>query len=51
VSYLFAAGHRVRVAVAGADKDHFRILPGDPPRFTVRRDAKYPSRVVLPVMK
>jgi uncharacterized protein len=50
VSYLFKKGHRVRVSIAGADADHFRILPGDAPTFTVYRNRFHPSRIELPVV-
>ncbi len=30
-SYLFKRGHSIRLAVAGADADHFAPLPGDLP--------------------
>jgi uncharacterized protein len=33
-SYLFRRGHRIRVAISGADTSHFATLPGSPPRFT-----------------
>ena len=50
VSYLFKKGHRIRIAVSGADSDLFRVLDGDPPLLTVLHEEAYPSRVVLPVM-
>ena len=50
VSYLFEKGHRVRVAVAGADKDHFSFIPNDPPTVKVYRNAEYSSHIDLPVM-
>jgi putative CocE/NonD family hydrolase len=50
-SYLFRKDHRIRVAVAGADKDHFALIPeGRPPTIRVHRDAARASRVVLPVV-
>jgi uncharacterized protein len=48
-SYLFPAGHRIRVAVAGADASHFAVLPGRPPTLGVHRSGHTASRVVLPV--
>ena len=30
-SYRFEAGHAIRVALAGADKDHFVFIPDEPP--------------------
>jgi putative CocE/NonD family hydrolase len=48
-SYLFPAGHRIRVALSGADKDHFDPIPGLPPKWRMLRDPYHQSRVVLPV--
>lgn len=51
-SYVFKAGHRIRVAIAGADADHFARVPSDEtviPRFRVFHDSQRPSRVQLPV--
>ena len=50
ISYLFRRGHRIRVAVAGADRDHFEPVPEDPPLIHVFRDAAHPSHVTLPVV-
>jgi putative CocE/NonD family hydrolase len=50
ISYLFRSGHRIRIALAGADKDHFDPLPGPPPEWRVLRDPAHPSGVVLPVI-
>ncbi|HEY2165469.1 MAG TPA: CocE/NonD family hydrolase C-terminal non-catalytic domain-containing protein, partial [Gemmatimonadaceae bacterium] len=50
ISYLFRAGHAVRVAIAGADVDHFATVSPRPPVYTVYRDAEHPSSIVLPVM-
>ena len=41
---------RSRLAFAGADKDHFTILPGPAPTWRVRRDVAYPSHIDLPVI-
>ena len=51
-SYLFKAGHRIRIAIAGSDDGHFARVPADPsvvPTFKVYRDPARPSRIVLPV--
>jgi len=48
-SYQFKAGHRIRVAVAGADKDHFAFVPAEPPTIEIMRNRAFPSRVELPV--
>src|SRR5262245_24875877 len=48
-SYLFAKGHRIRIAIAGADVDHFaRVPPGAPPAFQVYRGGADGSRIDLP---
>ena len=51
-SVLFKAGHRIRVAIAGADKDTFLRLPaqGDV-TITVSRGGSEPSFVDLPVVR
>src|SRR5215472_3763361 len=51
VSYLFRPGHRIRIALAGADKDHFDPLPGPSPEWHILRDGAHPSRVRLPVIR
>ena len=53
-SYLFKAGHRIRIAIAGADAGHFAPIPATaaaPPRLSVFRDRDHPSRIVLPVRR
>jgi putative CocE/NonD family hydrolase len=47
-SYQFKKDHRIRIAIAGADKDHFVILAQDPPLYRLERSSRYPSRVELP---
>jgi predicted acyl esterase len=49
-SYLFRTGHRIRVAVACADRDHFAPIPPEPPTIRVHRDARRASHIVLPVV-
>jgi uncharacterized protein len=49
-SYLFQRGHRLRVAIAGADASHFAILPGGPPTVQVHRSRLHNSRIELPVI-
>jgi putative CocE/NonD family hydrolase len=50
-SYLFRKGHRIRVAIAAADRDHFAPIPeGRPPLLTLYRDRERPSRVTLPIV-
>jgi putative CocE/NonD family hydrolase len=50
-SVLIRAGHRIRVAVAGADKDSFLRYPrdGSTPTLTVYRDRLHASRMDLPM--
>ena len=50
-SVLFRKGHRIRIAVAGADADTFLRYPreGAVPVLTVERNRHYASRVSLPV--
>jgi putative CocE/NonD family hydrolase len=51
VSHLFRAGHRIRLAVAGADVDNFSRTPEDGDvRLCVLRSRDHPSRIVLPVV-
>ena len=50
-SYLFKRGHSIRIALAGADRDHFALIPSvEPPTWTVLRDEAHPSHVALPVV-
>jgi putative CocE/NonD family hydrolase len=49
-SVLIRRGHRVRVAIAGADSDTFLRYPrsGEVPTLTLERNARFASRIVLP---
>jgi putative CocE/NonD family hydrolase len=50
-SYLFRQGHKLRIALAGADADHFAMLPeGEPPTWEVQRNRAHPSHILLPVV-
>jgi uncharacterized protein len=50
-SYLFRAGHRIRVSVAGADAKLFMTSERDPaPVVSVHRGNPHPSRITLPVI-
>lgn len=49
-SYVFAAGHRIRIALAGADASHFATLPSGPSRLVVHRSRLHCSHVDLPVV-
>jgi putative CocE/NonD family hydrolase len=50
-SALIKKGHRIRVAISGADKDSFDRYPrdGSIPTISMERNSMYPSRIVLPV--
>ena len=50
-SVLFRKGHRIRIALAGADRDTFLRYPRDVavPVLTVERNHRYASRVRLPM--
>lgn len=49
-SYLVRQGHRIRIAIAGADKHNFANLPGDAPVINVFRDSIRASKLDLPVV-
>lgn len=49
-SVVFAAGHRLRLALAGADADQFARIPASGPvEWRVQRSVAHPSRLTLPV--
>jgi putative CocE/NonD family hydrolase len=49
VSYVFKAGHRARVVVAGADpRERARVEAAPPPTLTVHTGGDTPSSVTLP---
>jgi len=52
-SALIRKGHRIRIAIAGADKDSFDRYPrdGSIPTIRLERNSQYPSRIVLPVKR
>jgi len=51
-SVLFRKGHRIRIAIAGADADTFDRLPAEgTPEITVYRSLVHPSFVELPVIR
>jgi uncharacterized protein len=49
-SYLFKARHRIRVAIAGADKDHFAPVNQEAPRLRIHRSRDRASSIELPLM-
>ena len=49
-SVLFRAGHRIRIALAGADADTFARTPSEgTPEWTIQRSPERASRIELPV--
>ena len=51
ISVLLQKGQRIRVAIAGADKDTFTPIVGcETPKITVERNAIYPSFIDLPIV-
>ncbi len=48
ISHQFRRGHRIRLAIAGADRDQFAALPGPDPVWTFERGAG--SWLELPVV-
>lgn len=52
VSYLFRRGHRLRLAIALADSDHFSRIPdGRPPQVRILRGPATPTRLGLPIRR
>lgn len=49
-SYLFRRGHRIRLAIAGADASHFAVLPAAAGTLGVHRSRLCASRIDLPVV-
>jgi predicted acyl esterase len=50
-SFLFREGHRIRIAIAGADAAVFRRIPDvGTPTLKVQRNSLYPSSLELPVV-
>jgi len=52
-SVLIKKGHRLRLAIAGADKDSFLRYPrnGEIPTITIEHNRQYPSNVRLPIRR
>ena len=48
-SYLFKKGSRLRISIAGADRNHFELMHKSRPVIEMLRSDRYPSHVVLPV--
>ncbi len=51
ISYQFKKGHRIRVALAGADKDHFQLLDSHAPTWKIWHTPNHPSHITLPVVQ
>jgi putative CocE/NonD family hydrolase len=49
ISWLFLRGHRIRLALAGADKDHFDVMA--PRTIEILVGPEHPSRLELPVAR
>ncbi len=49
-SYLFKKGHRIRIALAGADKDHFAVMSGTTPKVRFYRDNTHASHIDVPCL-
>jgi len=50
ISHLFRAGHRLRLSLAGGDRDQFAPIPGAAREWWIERSADAPSRLELPVV-
>ena len=51
-SVLIKKGHRIKIAIAGADKDTFIRYPKEGrPTITISRNKEYPSYIELPIIK
>jgi len=51
ISVLFKKGQKIRIAIAGADKDVFEPVPGcESPEITVERNARFASFIDLPII-
>lgn len=51
-SVLIKKGHRIRIAIAGGDKDTFRRYPAEGrPTITLSRNQVYPSHIDIPIIE
>ncbi len=51
-SVLFRKGHRIRLAIGGADKDTFARIPEDEtPQWTIERNRSRASELELPIVR
>lgn len=52
ISVLIRQGHRIRIAITGADKDTFARYPVEGnPTLSIKRNEKYPSFIEIPVIQ
>lgn len=51
VSYLVAAGSRLRISLAGADQTHFSVMHKAIPTWKVQRNEKHASYLEIPVVR
>ena len=52
ISVLVKKGHRLRVAIAGHDKDTFMRIPTEgTPTISMQRNSRGLSRIELPIIK
>ena len=49
VSYLFRKGNKIRIAIAGADRDNFTLVPEEPPTVEILWGQEHPSQVLFPL--
>jgi putative CocE/NonD family hydrolase len=49
-SYQFKKGHRIRLALAGTDKDHFAVIPDQSRTLSIFYTANQASHLELPVV-
>lgn len=50
-SYQFKKGHKIRIALAGADRTHFQHMVEEVPEWKIYRSKIYPTRLELPVVE
>ncbi|MFT4526022.1 MAG: putative acyl esterase, partial [Bacteroidia bacterium] len=50
-SYQFKKGHKIRVSIAGADKDHFRNMTEGTPTYVFHHSFEKNSKLLLPIVR
>jgi hypothetical protein len=49
---LIRKGHKIRISIAGADKDTFERYPSEGiPTYTIQRNKNFPSFIDIPIIK